>query len=198
MTLQEDILTFWFGELAGPFDLGPNQKMWWVKDPGVDAQIQERFGAHVERAAAGEYDGWLADPRQALALVILLDQFSRNIYRQSPKTWENDPKAVQLTLDAVDRGHLEGLCTVERQFLLMPLIHSEDIAHHERGLALIEETLAEVPEADLGGFDGWSKSALQHADIVRRFARYPHRNEVLGRESTEEELAFLKEPGSSF
>jgi uncharacterized protein (DUF924 family) len=198
MTLQEEILTFWFGELAGPFDLGPNQKMWWVKDPAVDAQIQERFGAHVERGAAGEYDAWIEDPREALALVILLDQFSRNIYRQSPKTWASDPKAVALILDALGRGHHEALCTVERQFLFMPLLHSEDIAHHERVQALIAETLSGVPEEHRGGFEPWRGSAVQHANIVRRFGRYPHRNEILGRESTDEEQAFLNEPGSSF
>lgn len=197
-TRKEEILAFWFGDLDGPYDLGANQKMWWMKDAELDAQIQERFGAQVERAAAGEHDAWLETPRGALALVILLDQFSRNIYRNSPKTWENDPKAVALALSAIEREHHQQLVTVERQFLFMPLMHSEDVAMHERSLALIEATLAEVPADARAGFELWHRSAVQHADIVRRFGRYPHRNAILGRTSTAEELAFLEQPGSSF
>ncbi len=196
--LSEDVLSFWFGELTGPHALGANQQMWWKKDSELDAKIERRFGSHVERAAAGEYDDWTSQPRGALALIILLDQFSRNIYRQSPRTWENDAKSVALALAAVERGHHKTLRTVESQFLLMPLMHSEELAHHEMGLALIETMLAAVPEADAAGFAGWHNSAKQHADIVRRFGRYPHRNVILGRASSEEELAFLLEPGSSF
>lgn len=198
MSIQEEILSFWFGELSGPYDLGPNRKMWWKKDPELDEEIRSRFGEHVERAIAGDYDDWIDDPRGALALVILLDQFTRNMFRGSPKTWEHDGKAQEISLAAVDRGHLSQLRTVECQFLLMPFIHSEDVAMHTRGLALVEEQLEKVDDAHREPFEMWHKSAIQHADIVRRFGRYPHRNEILGRESTEEEKAFLKEPGSSF
>jgi uncharacterized protein (DUF924 family) len=198
MTLQEEILEFWFGELNGPHDLGKNQAMWWKKDPALDATIQERFGAHVDQAIAGDYDGWLSDPKGALALVILLDQFTRNIHRGSPKTWEHDDKALKAAQHAVAAGHLDHLRTVECQFLLLPYMHSEDADVHEKGFALIEQILAEVPDTHRSGFDGWHKSAIQHADIIQRFGRYPHRNEILGRSSTEEEEAFLKQPGSSF
>lgn len=198
MSLSEEILSFWFGELEGPHDVGPNAKMWWMKDAALDAQIRDRFAVHVEKAAAGDYDGWLDAPRSTLALVILLDQFSRNIFRDSPKAWENDARAQALTFDAISRGHDRELATVERQFLYMPLLHSEDLALHERMAALLHDTLAEVPEGAREAFAGWARSLAQHTEIVRRFGRYPHRNAVLGRPSTEAEEAFLKTPGSSF
>ncbi len=196
--LQEEILTFWFGERTGPFDMGPNQRMWWVKDPELDKTITERYGSHLERAAAGDYDGWLASPRSALALVILLDQFSRNIHRGSAKTWENDDKAVACTQAALDAGHHEELEPVERQFLYMPLMHSEDIAQHDKSMSLIQQTFDAIPEDKRGPFESWVDFGKQHQNIVKRFGRYPHRNAILGRSSTDEEIAFLKEPGSSF
>lgn len=198
MSLVEEILSFWFGELSGPHDLGPNMKMWWTKDAAVDDQIRDRFAAHVDKAADGQYDDWLDAPRPALALVILLDQFSRNLHRDSPKAWENDPKAQAVALEAIARGHDRELATVERQFLYMPLLHSEDIALHEKMATLCDDALAEVPADVRESFAGWGRSLAQHTEIVKRFGRYPHRNAILGRKSTEAEEAFLKTPGSSF
>ncbi len=198
MRRDEEILSFWFGELTGPYDVGPNPKKWWVKDDAFDEEIRRRFGADVQRAAEGAYDDWLGAPRSALGLVILLDQFPRNIHRGSSAAWSHDDQALATSLEAVKRGHDRPLMVVERQFLYMPLMHSERLEMHERLAELIDATLRDVPEDALGPFASWRSAAERHREIVERFGRYPHRNEVLGRSSTAEERAFLKEPNSSF
>ena len=195
---SEAILSFWFGELKDDYDLGPKVATWWKKDPSFDVAVKEAFGADLDRAIAGELDPWMAAPRSSLALVIVLDQFSRNVFRDSPRAWAQDAKALQVTLDALDRGHPAALRVVERQFLYMPLLHAEDAEHTARCCALMRDALASVPEPRREAFDGWASSAERHHEIVTRFGRYPHRNAVLARTSTPEEVAFLKEPNSSF
>lgn len=193
------VLDYWFGELTDDHDPGTRGSIWWRKDPAVDAEIRERFGADFDRAVAGELDGWASEPRTCLALVILLDQFSRNLFRDDPRAWANDPKAQAITEAAIDRGLDRALAVVERQFLYMPLMHAEDVERVRRHCDLADACVAEVPEERKhAAFEGWIKAARQHLAIVERFGRYPHRNAVLGRTSTNEELAFLKEPGSSF
>lgn len=193
------ILDYWFGDLNDDYDPGTRGAIWWKKDPDVDAEIRERFGDDFERAVAGELDGWADEPRSCLALVILLDQFSRNLFRDDPRAWANDAEARAVALAAIDRGHDRALKMVERQFLYMPLMHSEDVDEVRRHCELADACVAAIPDDRMhGAFEGWTNFARQHLAIVERFGRYPHRNAVLGRTSTDEERAFLQEPGSSF
>ena len=172
----EEILREWFGD----------PKRWWRPDPDFDDTLRETYGDDVEAALRGERDAWASTPRGALALVILLDQMTRNIHRGTPRMYAGDEKAVATCLSLVERGEDGALSADERYFLYMPLMHSEDRALQERSLEKFR---------DLGkGVD----YAQRHADIVFRFGRFPHRNALLGRESTPEELEFLKQPGSSF
>jgi uncharacterized protein (DUF924 family) len=159
---------------------------WWKADPAFDQYLARTYREDIEAALRGELDGWANTLRGALALVILLDQLARNIYRGTRRMYDGDEKAVATCLRVIDAGHDESLSKAERQFLYMPLMHSEALAMQKRSLEKF---------SDLGeGLD----YARQHADIVFRFGRFPHRNAILGRESTPEEIKFLKQPGSSF
>jgi uncharacterized protein (DUF924 family) len=173
----DDVLAFWFAD----------PKRWWKKDPAFDAEIHDRFGALRDAVMRGEHEDWRATPRGALAYVIVLDQFSRNMFRGSARSFEGDARALAAACAAVDSGFDKGLSVDERMFLYMPLMHCEDIAHQERCVALFAGV---VPEQ--------LRFAEMHRDIVRRFGRFPHRNAALGRASTPEEVEFLKQPGSSF
>ena len=173
----DDVLTFWFAD--------PGR--WWKKDPAFDDEIRDRFLELHEAVRRGEREDWRATPHGALAYVIVLDQFSRNLFRGSARSFEGDPQALAAARDALDRGFDRGLSTDERMFVCMPFMHSEDIADQDRCVALF----ASGPLESLS-------YAEKHRDIVRRFGRFPHRNAALGRPSTAEEAEFLKEPGSSF
>lgn len=178
--MYEDVLDFWFKELE--------PKQWWVVDPTLDAKIVERFGALLARAARGELYGWRDTPRGRLAEVIVLDQFSRNIHRNTPAAFSQDPMALALSQEAIASGVLGHLEPVERSFLLMPFMHSESAAIHIEAERLFKEwALPSNHEFE-----------LRHKAIIDRFGRYPHRNAMLGRESTPEETEFLQQPGSSF
>ncbi len=175
-----DILRFWFDETL------PAQ--WWRADPAFDAQVRERFGELLRAATAGELHGWRATPQGRLAEVIVLDQFSRNIHRGTPGAFAADPMALALAQEAVAGGHDQALPAPRRAFLYMPHMHSES-----REIHAIAEQLFAKP-----GLEANRESGLRHRAIIERFGRYPHRNAVLGRESTADEVDFLKQPGSSF
>lgn len=176
----EDVLAFWF--------TGIDPKAWWTADPGFDAQIARRYGDLLVRAAAAELYAWRRSARGRLAEILVLDQFSRNIHRDTPLAFAQDPMALALAQEAVATGaHLE-LADVERAFLLMPYMHSESRLIHVQAEMLFREF---APPDNLD-FE------LRHKAIVDRFGRYPHRNRVLGRASSAEELEFLATPGSSF
>ncbi len=175
-----DVLTFWFEETL------PEQ--WFVKDEGFDAKVRERFLALWERARAGACDAWTESPHGALALVIVLDQFPRNIFRGDPRSFATDAKALEIAKAAIARGFDEDLTTDEKAFLYMPLQHSEVPADQELSCRLNEP----LDKPDYYAF------AVAHRDIIARFGRFPHRNAVLGRTSTSEEATFLEQPGSSF
>jgi uncharacterized protein (DUF924 family) len=185
--LVHDILIFWFG----PPPLAARDA-WFRKDPAFDATIRTRFGETIAAARAGAYGGWCAEPRGALARVIVLDQFTRNAFRDTPDAFSGDARALATAEDAIAKGHDRALEPVERSFLYMPFQHAEDPAAQERSLALFGALAAET------GQDGQLPWAKKHADVVRRFGRYPHRNAILGRASTPEEIAFLQTPGSRF
>ena len=176
----DEVLAFWFEEL-GPDD-------WFGGGEEVDTRIRERFLALHETLRAAVPDTWRATARGMLAAVIALDQFPRNMYRGDARAFAADPAALALATDAVERGLDQGMSNDERKFLYLPFEHSEDPAVQARSVDLF----ASLDEEETLGY------ALRHKEIIDRFGRFPHRNEVLGRESTPEEIAFLREPDSSF
>lgn len=176
----QEVLTFWFKEIE--------PKKWWVVDPAFDALVSQRYLGMLQQAAAGEFFGWRATPQGRLAEIIVLDQFSRNIHRGTSQAFAQDPVALVLSQEAVTAGALGALGTDERNFLLMPFMHSESRLVHVQAEALFKE------HAPPGNY----QFELRHKAIIDRFGRYPHRNVILGRASTEEEVEFLKQPGSSF
>ena len=176
----EDVLHFWFEELS--------PANWWQKDSALDDRIRERFSDLHEDAAAGKLESWRTSPEGCLAEILILDQFSRNIHRDTPAAFAQDDLAVARTREAIERGVDQSLDALQRSFLYMPLMHSEDLSDHELAVQLYEQP----------GLESNLDFEHQHKVIIERFGRYPHRNEILGRESTPEEIAFLEEPGSSF
>ncbi|MGY6570543.1 MAG: DUF924 family protein [Salinarimonas sp.] len=171
---REEVIAFW--EEAGP-------EKWFTKDEAFDAQIRERFLATYEAAAAGELAGWAETAHGTLALLILLDQFPRNLFRGDKRTYATDDMALAIAEDAVADGYHQVFKPPMSRFFILPFTHAEDLAAQERSVALNEE---------LGDEDGL-KWARHHRDIVARFGRFPHRNAILGRETTPEEEAFLTE-----
>ncbi len=196
MNEVEQVLTFWFGpDSDDPQRIRELSQRWFASDPAFDEQIRERFGALWRKASAGELDHWAETARGRLALILLLDQFSRNIARGTAQAFAQDDMAVRMTLEGLDAGHDVELSPPERAFLLMPLQHAEDPLLQERSVVEFRRLLDSSPTA-------WRKMlsenlafAEEHRDIVRRFGRFPHRNQVLGRESNKAEKAFLQAGG---
>ncbi len=189
--LAAAILEFWFGA-EDPASPSTPRDEWFRKDAAFDAEIRERFGTAIAVAVAGGYGEWCATAEGALARVLVLDQFTRNVYRDTPAAFAGDARALATAQDAVDRGLDRALKPFGRWFLYMPFEHAEDPAAQRRSLALFG-ALAE--DAGLAAPFEW---AQKHADVIARFGRYPHRNAILGRTSTPEEVAFLGQPGSRF
>ena len=157
----------------------------------LNNEIEQRFGAAVRAARAGQLDEWADDPRGRLALVILLDQFARNIFRGTADAFAADDRALALTQEAMERGHDTELDPIERVFLYMPLQHAESKVVQEQSVATYEALAESVPAAQRERFEGFTKYARLHRDIVARFGRFPHRNAILGRPSTEAERDYL-------
>ena len=195
---SQDVLDFWFGPADPAQPDGASRGIWWTRDADFDASIRQRFFATWQAACRGELEDWKGSPDGTLALVIVLDQFSRNLCRDDPGAWAQDPAAVAITLDAIDRGLDDELSHFGRAFLYMPLMHSEDRAVQVRSIAAFDKLVRLAPASLRAGAEGNLKFAHMHKDIVDRFGRYPHRNKVLGRESTDEEVEFLQGPNSSF
>lgn len=195
----ERVLSFWFGELddQGRADEAV-AKRWWKKDEAFDRQILERFEADRRAILAGERDDWLATPRGRLAAIIVLDQMSRNMYRGTPGMFEADGEALRLALEGIERGDAPKLATDERAFLYLPLMHSEDPEIQRRCTQLFSEFRDELSGELRERVSRNLTFAIRHQEIIERFGRFPHRNAILGRDSTPEELAFLEQPGSSF
>lgn len=176
----ETVNGFWFEELA-PRD-------WFRKSTKLDRRIAERFGATHEAAAQGELSRWRATPEGRLAEILVLDQFSRNIHRNSARAFANDSTALALAREATETGADRALGAQQRAFLYMPFMHSESLADHDIAIALYRAL----------GLNNHLAAERKHYAIIQRFGRYPHRNAILGRESTAEETAFLGEPGAAF
>lgn len=181
------VLDFWFGTRPHAA-----RDVWFCKDPAFDETIRERFAGDVAAALAGAYGDWCTTSHGALARVILLDQFTRNLFRDTPRAFAGDAGALATAIDAVEKGFDRQLDHFERWFLYMPFEHSEDPTMQERSLALFGSLASDIGARD--ALD-WAE---KHAAVIRRFGRYPHRNAILGRASTPEEIAYLSEPGSSF
>ena len=181
------MLEFWFGK-----EPGAQRAEWFRKDAAFDGELRRRFGDLHARAARRELEGWRAASESMLALVVVLDQLSRNLYRGDARAFAQDAHARECAEEALARGDEHVLKPVQRQFLYLPLEHSEDLADQERCIALMR-TLDAFEETR--GLAAWAE---KHRDVVRRFGRFPHRNAALGRVSTPEEAEFLKQPGSGF
>ena len=177
------ILDFWFGQ---------DRKAWFQKNPAFDEQIRSRFLGLFDQALRGELNDWRREPVGCLALVILLDQFPRNMFRGNAKAFAGDRLARDAARILLDKGWDKDMTPDERMFAYLPFEHSESLADQERCLALMKEIAGSPDTADL------PKWAEAHLAIIRRFGRFPHRNAALGRASTPEETEFLKQPGSSF
>jgi uncharacterized protein (DUF924 family) len=171
----QDVLEFWFSSAQ--------KSRWYAKDEQFDADIRQRFLATYEAAYAGELDEWRSTPESLLALIILLDQFPRNMFRASPRAFASDAYAVRLTKEGVERGFHGSLRGAQLDFFLMPLMHSESLSDHD--------LLAQLGH-------GGNRYARQHREIIARFGRFPHRNEILERESTAEEASYLTRSRPSF
>jgi uncharacterized protein (DUF924 family) len=191
-----NVLSFWFGPADPAHPDGQQRAQWWKTDKAFDDAIRTSFFDTWTQAVAGELDGWQDTPEGTLALVIVLDQFSRNLFRGDPRSWTQDPAALAITQSAIERGDDERLTHFGRQFLYMPLMHSEDRAVQIQSIEAFDKLNRLAPPSLRS--EGTPRYAVMHKDIVDRFGRYPHRNTILGRESTAEELEFLKGPNSSF
>jgi len=191
----EEVLSYWFPEDladANVETLWRHGKRWMAGGPEVDREIAERFGELLERARGTELDDWAQTPRGRLALIIVLDQFSRNIYRGSPLSYSEDEKALKLALEGIDLGMDHELRPVERNFFWLPLGHSEYLALHERSVEHAEEEAANDPPHLRAMAEFGVSQARAARNVIARFGRHPHRNEILGRDSTPEELEYLR------
>ena len=196
------VFDFWFQPAPGQAADAPRVE-WFKKDADFDRGIAERFGAQIGLALEGGLHAWDAEgPQAALARIVVLDQFTRNVYRGTPLAFAGDRQALEAALDMVDAEEDLALPPLQRGFVYMPFEHAEDIAMQERAVALFTR-MADAESAT--GSEAVAKSiansldyARRHRDVIQRFGRFPHRNAILGRTSTPEEIAFLKQPGSGF
>ena len=188
----QDVLAFWFGAPDDPQHLLP-RKQWFVKDDAFDAGIRERFGTLIEHAIAGDLAHWAATLSDALAQIVVLDQFTRNAFRGSARAFAGDARALAAARALVATGQDRALPGVQRQFVYLPFEHAEDLAMQRESIRLFARL--ERDEPAVGELLIW---AQRHHEIIERFGRFPHRNAALGRTSTPEELEFLRQPGSGF
>lgn len=199
MTQPDEILEFWFADaLNSPAAAARRNEFWFSANAEVDRTIWEKYGDTVADAAAGHYDKWAETARGRLALIIVLDQFPRNIYRGTAEVFRCDRVAMALAEAGVTRGHLAGLTVPEQTFMLMPFQHSEDIEEQRAGVALMQGLVAEAGPDWRALAQGYADYAVLHHDIILEFGRFPHRNQVLGRQATPAESAYLKGGGATF
>jgi uncharacterized protein (DUF924 family) len=191
--MQEQVLDYWFSTPGGgPVDDLARMRRWFMGGSEVDEDVRLRFADTVEAALRGQLDHWTVTPRGRLALVLCLDQFTRNIFRGTPRAWSGDPVALAHSVAAYDGGEQAGLSLDERVFLAMPMLHAEQVAMVERFAGLARGWVVEAPVAEQKGRQMSVEQAEKYRDILKRFGRYPFRNAALGRLSTQDELAFLE------
>ena len=195
----EEILRFWFGDLDELGCASPDQrKLWWTKSEAFDEAIQSKFLGDYEAVVAREREAWRNTARGTLAYIIVLDQFSRNMFRDTAEMFAADALAREACCEGLDAGLDEELTFDERVFFYLPLEHSEAIHDQDRCHEVFSRLCETAPAALKSDADYYLDFAKRHRAIIDRFGRYPHRNAILGRASTDEEIEFLKEPGSSF
>jgi uncharacterized protein (DUF924 family) len=189
-----DIHQFWFGQLDENGLAAPQQqRLWFSATAETDAELGERFGALVSRGLSGELESWAGDDDDGLvALILLLDQFTRNIYRGTPRAFAGDSIALELAGTALAADRQRAMPAIHRVFLYLPLEHSEDLALQEECVRLFTELAHDNSAVDAAGF---TRYAIAHRDVIARFGRFPHRNAILGRTSTTEELDYLQQHG---
>jgi len=185
------IHAFWFGDTGGDAPPGARNEIWFRGGPELDRALRARFGDAVERALSGEFDHWRQSAAGSLAFVLLLDQFTRNIFRGSPRAYQGDERALGAARLALARGFDMPLQPIERVFLYLPFEHAENLADQDRSVALFGQLVRAAEPARRDELQGFLRHAREHREIVRRFGRFPHRNEVLGRVSTAAEREFL-------
>lgn len=195
----ETILDFWFGSNADDAVVAKERSdLWWSKNKATDDEICRRFEIYVILADSEQLNDWLTTPRGRLALIILTDQFPRNIYRDKAQAFSCDQKASTWCIEGLEQKIDRQLRPIERVFFYLPLEHAEYIEHQDLSVKYFRELVSTVDAEQRGIFEEYLNYAVHHRQIIERFGRFPHRNRVLARESTPEELAFLSEPGSSF
>jgi uncharacterized protein (DUF924 family) len=191
MSQAEEILSFWFAE---PRDdqayYEERHQLWFARNPQFDQEIRDRFTSDYQLAAQRKLMNWQELPRSGLALVILLDQFPRNMFRGDPRAFATDPLAREVATVLVERGTDRQLLPVERMFVYLPFMHSENLTHQRQSVALFQQLAQECPYLDSRSY------ATRHKESIERFGRFPHRNVILGRLSTPEEIEFLQQPES--
>lgn len=195
----DEVLAFWFGaQTDDAAVLADRGSSWFTQDAAFDQSIRARFADLRDAATGDALDGWLEHPRGRLARVILVDQFSRNLFRGDPRAFEADPLALGWAREGVAAGAERVLRPVERVFLYLPFEHSESLLDQDRSVALFTALHDGVPDNLRAAFGTFLDFARRHREMIARFGRFPHRNAVLGRESTPAERAFLAQPGSRF
>ncbi|WP_017315225.1 DUF924 family protein [Mastigocladopsis repens] len=191
MSQAKEILEFWFGSPNEP-DYGKPKPFWFSKKPEFDEELQIRFLTDYQKAAAGYLDDWINSSNSCLALILLLDQFPRNMFRDTPQAFATDWEALSAAQHAIALGYDQKLLPVQRWFIYLPFEHSENLEHQRQAVRLFQQ-LSNDPEST-----SCIDYAMRHMQVIQRFGRFPHRNEILGRVSTSEEKEFLKQTGSSF
>jgi uncharacterized protein (DUF924 family) len=191
LSTPQEILDFWFGR-EGEEGYGEFREVWFTKDPEFDREIRDRFEPLYEEAAAGGLAPWKSEARSCLALILVLDQFPRNMYRGDTRMYAADPLARETARHAVENAYDRELSPCERLFMYLPFEHSEELDDQRLSVELFRGLATEMGSEDLLGY------AVRHLEIVEQFGRFPHRNEILGRRTTPEEAEFLRGPDSSF
>jgi uncharacterized protein (DUF924 family) len=193
------ILDFWFSD--GAMDqptIDSRMDRWFTADPVFDALIRQEFGSLVERASKGTLNNWAEDPEGRLALILLLDQFRRNIHRGTPRAFSRDPQAVKLCVEGAATGAYKKLTPLQQAFYFMPLQHAESLKIQQRSVKIYEGMLANVSETLKATFATFAQFAELHHDIIAAHGRFPHRNRILGRPDTPDEAAYLESAGPTF
>lgn len=190
MASINDILEFWFGSTD---KVGKARKAWFIKNSEFDQSIRIRFQDDYQKAAAGELDHWQQTAPGCVALILLLDQFPRNMFRSDPRAFATDLKSQAITQQAIARSLDQELPALQRWFLYIPLMHSENLEHQRQSVELFSQLKDAEPETASAFI-----YAVRHLEVIEQFGRFPHRNQLLNRASTPEEIEFLKQPGSSF
>lgn len=196
MERYEEILHYWFGHIEDTVLPTQNRmRIWFSGDPKTDEELRTEFNSDLEKAISGDYDAWETEPRSMLSLIIVLDQFSRNIYRNTAMAFAQDVRALDLSVNGIEKQFDHKLSLIERVFFYMPLMHSEDLDMQATSVRAFKMLLdLSFPEAR-ATFQSFFDYALKHYQVVEQFGRFPHRNKFLNRESTEAEIEYLNKGG---